>query len=65
VEGRWRGAHARSGDAVAVASYLGRGKGFDGALATFAELYADQNEQDYAALQAAAGAGRINVQSGY
>ena len=38
-------AHARSGDAVPIASYLGRGDRFDRALAAFAEAYADQNEQ--------------------
>jgi uncharacterized protein (DUF2252 family) len=57
-------AHARSGDPVALASYLGRGDAFDRALASFAERYADQNERDYAALEAAAAAGRITVQSG-
>ena len=40
-------AHARSGDAIAIASYLGAGDSFDRALATFAETYADQNERDY------------------
>ena len=43
-------AHARSGDRVAIASYLGRSDIFDRALATFAEAYADQNERDYDAL---------------
>ena len=57
-------AHARSGDRIAIASYLGTGPVFDGALATFAETYADQNERDYEALQAAAARGRIPVQSG-
>ena len=38
-------AHARSGDAIAIASYLGRGDAFDRALASFAEIYADQNSQ--------------------
>jgi uncharacterized protein (DUF2252 family) len=52
-------AHARSGDAIAISSYLGRGDGFDRALASFAEAYADQNERDYEALQAAADSGRI------
>ena len=42
-------AHARSGDAVAIAAYLGTGDALDQALADFAELYADQNERDYAA----------------
>ena len=40
-------AHARSGDAIAIASYLGAGDSFDRALASFAEAYADQNERDY------------------
>jgi len=52
-------AHARSGDAIAVGSYLGSGAAFDEALATFAELYADQNERDFAALQAAVDSGRV------
>ena len=41
-------AHARSGDAIAIASYLGAGDSFDRALASFAEAYADQNERDLA-----------------
>ena len=57
-------AHARSGDAVAISSYLGTSDTFDRALATFAETYADQNERDYEALQAAADSGRIEVQTG-
>ena len=43
-------AHARSGDAVTIGAYLGSGDAMDQALADFAELYADQNELDYAAL---------------
>ncbi|QBR91597.1 DUF2252 domain-containing protein [Nocardioides euryhalodurans] len=54
-------AHARSGDAVAVASYLGSGDRFDRSLATFAEAYADQNERDHAALREAAASGRVAV----
>ena len=46
-------AHARSGDRVAIAAYLGRGDRFDRAIAEFAEIYADQNERDHAALVAA------------
>ena len=46
-------AHARSGDAIAIASYLGGGDSFDRALASFAEAYADQNERDYDALREA------------
>jgi uncharacterized protein (DUF2252 family) len=57
-------AHARSGDSVAISSYLGRTDAFDQALATFAELYADQNERDYEALKAAAQSGRVTVESG-
>jgi uncharacterized protein (DUF2252 family) len=57
-------AHARSGDRIAIASYLGKGEQFDRAIATFAERYADQNEQDYAALQTAAKKKRIPVESG-
>jgi uncharacterized protein (DUF2252 family) len=55
-------AHARSGDRVAIAAYLGKGETFDKAIAAFAETYADQNERDYAALQAAADEGRIEVE---
>ncbi len=57
-------AHARSGDRIAIAAYLGGGDAFDRAIADFAEAYADQNERDYDALQAAAAAGRIEVRSG-
>ena len=52
-------AHARSGDAVAIASYLGGGESFDRALASFAEAYADQNERDYQALDEAVESGRL------
>jgi uncharacterized protein DUF2252 len=52
-------AHARSGDPVTIAAYLGRGGTFDHAMAEFAARYADRNEQDFAALEAAADAGRI------
>ncbi|BCB88189.1 DUF2252 domain-containing protein [Phytohabitans suffuscus] len=57
-------AHARTGDRVAIAAYLGDGDTFDRALLEFAERYADQSEQDHAALAAAAGAGRIPVVTG-
>jgi hypothetical protein len=43
-------AHARSGDPIAIAGYLGSGTVMDEAIATFAAAYADQNERDYAAL---------------
>jgi uncharacterized protein (DUF2252 family) len=54
-------AHARSGDRIAIAAYLGKSDTFDKAIATFAETYADQNESDYAALKAAADESRIEV----
>ncbi|HEX8959430.1 MAG TPA: DUF2252 domain-containing protein [Solirubrobacterales bacterium] len=56
-------AHARSGDRIAIASYLGRGDGFDQAVAEFSERYADQNELDYGALADAAKSGRIEVET--
>ena len=52
-------AHARSGDRIAIAAYLGSGDPFDRALATFAEAYADQNEDDHQALVDAVRAGRL------
>ncbi|MFI1399570.1 DUF2252 domain-containing protein [Streptomyces sp. NPDC020681] len=52
-------AHARSGDRVAIAAYLGKGDSFDRALAAFAEAYADQNERDHQALVDAVSAGRL------
>jgi uncharacterized protein (DUF2252 family) len=57
-------AHARSGDAVAIASYLGSGDSFDRAMASFAETYADQNDADYAALRHAVDTGRIAAETG-
>ena len=57
-------AHARSGDAIAIGSYLGAGDRFDRALASFAEAYADQNERDYHALREAAQSGRVAVETG-
>ena len=57
-------AHARSGDRIAIASYLGRGDTFDRALAEFTIAYADLNEKDYQSLLDAARSGRIPVQEG-
>jgi uncharacterized protein (DUF2252 family) len=57
-------AHARSGDRIAIASYLGKSDAFDRAIATFSELYADQNERDHAALQKAVKAKRIVAKTG-
>jgi hypothetical protein len=54
-------AHARSGDRVALATYLGGSGKFDQAIADFAETYADQNERDYAALQVAVKEGRAEA----
>jgi uncharacterized protein (DUF2252 family) len=56
-------AHARSGDRIAIASYLGKGESFDRAIAEFSALYAEQNELDYNALSAAASAGKIAVET--
>ncbi|HTX85230.1 MAG TPA: DUF2252 domain-containing protein [Streptosporangiaceae bacterium] len=52
-------AHARSGDRIALAAYLGRSADFDHAIADFAETYADQNEADYAAFREAAKDGTV------
>ncbi len=52
-------AHARSGDPVALAAYLGRKDRFDQAVADFSERYADQNERDYDAFAAAVRSGRL------
>lgn len=57
-------AHARSGDRVALAAYLGGSAKFDNAIADFAEKYADQNELDHAALQAAVKDGRVEATMG-
>jgi uncharacterized protein (DUF2252 family) len=57
-------AHARSGDRIAIASYLGNGNSFDRAMASFAEVYADQNDRDYRALQDAAASGRVTAEMG-
>ncbi|MFD5893045.1 DUF2252 domain-containing protein [Streptomyces sp. NPDC060366] len=56
-------AHARSGDRIAIAAYLGGGPAFDDALVEFAESYADQNERDHAALVAAVKSGRVKAES--
>ncbi|MFF0428064.1 DUF2252 domain-containing protein [Streptomyces sp. NPDC004520] len=57
-------AHARSGDRIALAAYLGGSKKFDHAIADFAEAYADQNEDDYRALRAAVKDGKVEAASG-
>jgi uncharacterized protein (DUF2252 family) len=57
-------AHARSGDRVAIAAYLGSGDPFDRAMRDFAAAYADQNQRDYEALVAAVDSGRISALTG-
>ncbi|MGZ4267916.1 MAG: DUF2252 domain-containing protein [Solirubrobacteraceae bacterium] len=57
-------AHARSGDRVAIAAYLGNGDSFDRAIVEFSMAYADQNERDYQALNDAVKSGRITAETG-
>jgi len=57
-------AHARWGDRIAIASYLGKGDRFDRAIADFATAYADQNERDYEAFAGAVDSGRLTAQTG-
>jgi len=57
-------AHARAGDRIAIAAYLGGSGKFDQAVADFAETYADQTERDHAALADAAASGRVHAQAG-
>jgi uncharacterized protein (DUF2252 family) len=54
-------AHARSGDRIAIASYLGKGPSFDRAMARFASSYADQNQRDYETVVAAIEAGELEA----
>jgi hypothetical protein len=57
-------AHARSGDAVSIAEYLGGTDAFDLAVTDFAERYADRNEQDYSEFVAAIASGRLPAVEG-
>jgi uncharacterized protein (DUF2252 family) len=57
-------AHARSGDRVAMAAYLGGSSAFEVAIREFAESYADQNERDHQSLVSAIGTGRIRAEQG-
>jgi sugar/nucleoside kinase (ribokinase family) len=57
-------AHARSGDPVAIAAYLGQGDAFDRSLLDFAARYADQNERDYADFAAAVRFGQLPATEG-
>ena len=54
-------AHARSGDRVAIAAYLGKGDSFDRAMGDFAEAYADQNESDFKEFESAVKEGRLKA----
>jgi len=57
-------AHARSGDRIAIVSYLGISDVFDRAIADFSTAYADQNERDHQALVDAVKSGRLDAQTG-
>jgi hypothetical protein len=57
-------AHSRSGDRIAIASYLGNGNAFDLAILEFSKAYAAQNERDYKELADAVKAGRVVAQTG-
>ena len=57
-------AHARSGDRIAIAAYLGNSDSFDRAIVEFSKAYAEQNDSDYKALDAAVKAGKITAKTG-
>jgi sugar/nucleoside kinase (ribokinase family) len=57
-------AHARSGDPVAIAAYLGKSDRFDRSITDFSERYADQNENDYQAFAGAIRSGRLEAIEG-
>jgi uncharacterized protein (DUF2252 family) len=57
-------AHARSGDRIVLAAYLGSGRQFEHAIAEFGEAYADQNERDYRAFSEAIDAGKVVAEKG-
>ena len=57
-------AHARSGDPIAIAAYLGKSGKFDNSITDFCERYADQNERDYQAFADAVHSGRLPVIEG-
>jgi hypothetical protein len=57
-------AHARSGDPIAIAAYLGNGDRFDKAITDFADRYANQNEHDYDQFITAIRSGRLEAQDG-
>ena len=57
-------AHARSGDPVAIAEYLGATDAFDASITNFCERYADQNERDYQEFVSAVRSGRLEAAEG-
>ncbi len=57
-------AHARTGDRIAIAGYMGGGSTFDKAIADFSDAYADQNQRDYETLTEAVDAGRVSAAAG-
>ncbi|HXV92114.1 MAG TPA: DUF2252 family protein, partial [Pseudonocardia sp.] len=57
-------AHARSGDRIAIAAYLGSSSSFDQAIVRFAQAYADRNERDHRALLEAIADGRVQARTG-
>jgi len=57
-------AHARSGDRIAIASYLGQSATFENAIASFAESYAEQNQRDYDEMRKAVASRRITAEMG-
>ena len=57
-------AHARSGDPIAIAAYLGKKDRFDESITDFSERYADQNERDYEAFTEAIRSGRLQALEG-
>jgi predicted alpha/beta hydrolase len=57
-------AHARSGDPIAIAEYLGSSEKFDRSITEFSERYADQNERDYEAFVDAVRSGRLQATEG-
>ena len=57
-------AHARSGDRIAIAAYLGKSEAFDVAVTEFSSAYADTNQRDYGALKRAVADGRVTASIG-
>ena len=57
-------AHARSGDRIAIAAYLGKSETFGRAIVEFSRAYSEQNEKDYSALAAAVASGRVKAETG-